>query len=175
MAYCSFCQQGGIPEEHYTRNTYCPFCGKLLKEAYADTRAAAAYEEAYAEELRALEEEADSYASSYSSDSSYSSSYSGGGYSSGRSGPTVLGTILTTLAVAAIAYFLFGETAAGVVVAIGAVYLLRHVIKVLFVFGAGAFCYMFCDGLGINGFIGAIVGVLLACALVEKITRFFND
>ena len=169
VIYCPICNVG-VDDSDYRNTIYCPVCGRILKWGYSDPRAQAEAERKEEEERRRLAQN-NAYFDNYTSGGSYSG---GGGYSSKKNLSSIIGTIVSTVALAAIAYYFFGETAAGIIVAIGIAYLLRHVIKVLVVIGAGVLGYFVCDGMGFNGLIGALIAAFLAYIIAGKIIEFFE-
>ena len=169
MAYCSFCQKS-VPDEGPYCNTYCDFCGRLLKTACEDARKQAAEQQRLYEQAEREAAYRSSQIQNYSTPTSSASHYSGGGGSSSQKSDSLAGTIFTFLVIAAAAWWLLGETAAMVVIVIGVIYLLRHVIMTLIVIGVGAFGYFLAESMGFSGILGGIIGVILAAFVMGKIT-----
>lgn len=80
--------------------------------------------------------------------------------------------IIVFLVIAALAWYFIGETAAIVVIVIGAIYILRHIIKMLIMFAVAAVGYFIASQFGISGVWGAIAGFVLAAWILGQM---FDD
>ena len=157
MAYCSFCNVDGLPEAT-NGNTYCPFCGKLIKEI---------------KPAPPIHLYGSDSTTSVSNPSIYSgsSSYSGGRYSSKTPEKNGNGNeaFTTTVILALIAWYLFGSTAGMLVMAIGSIYMLRHFMKLIIVVVVAIIGFSIAENVGINGMIGLFIAGVLANFVINKL------
>ncbi len=164
MAYCKFCDVS-IPDEAPFCNTYCDFCGRLLKPACQDNRDQFAAQQKQLDEMK---QRVDMMAQ----DSVPPPVVSGGRYRSKDDDESPITQIIVFLVIAAAVWYFVGDTAAIVVLVIGAIYILRHIIKMLIMFAVAGVGYVIAAQCGISGIWGAIAGFVLAAWVLGQM---FDD
>ena len=161
MAYCSFCNVDGLPEAT-NNSTYCPFCGKLIKEMQP------------APTINLYGSDNSTSTSNpppMSGGSNYSSYSSSPRYSSDSSKKSGGGAFFTTIILTLLAWYFLGSTVALIVFAIGVIYMLREIMGIIIILIAGVIGYFVAESIGINAIGGALIAGSVTAIITNKITK----